>query len=969
MVPYTLAGRYDRWFVFSIGPVAIMLSLGVVLLSSQAVLGYDSPLSTVQGQADASQATAGALTRQLMTLHVQSQQGDAVTRSNALAGLVDVAAARQERLAALIAEHPEVVLGQALSAQARAALPAGVQAYLEKEEDAEGELEVLHEDGFNQSRYLYFLKRGDERISLHFAADAPALQTGDRVRVAGLRVLQAMAVWSGQSQVQVQSLALPNTLGAQRTVVILVNFQDNPNEAWSAKIYDSTATQLQNVSMSVPVAQQIVLDAASSGSVSNFYKESSYQQTWLTGDVFGMYTIPVNSTQCDAGAIASAAQQAATQHGVVLGNYTRHVYAFPGNACSWWGLGTVGGNPAQAWINGSFQSQVVAHEMGHGLGLYHSHGLDCGATVIGGSSPTSGCTAVEYGDSVDTMGGALPPAQFNSVQKELLGWLNYGGSPPIATAQTSGVYTVDPYELTGGSNPKALKIPTPSGDWYYVEYRQPIGFDYHETMLSYSNLRSGVVVHLFSQQNPNGIYLLDMTPSSSYVFHDAALGVGFTFTDPAAGISIVPLWANGTAGVNVTLGTGGTCVRNNPTVNVSPGSQQGPAGTTLGYTVSVRNNDSGCPASTFTQSAGTPSGWTASFAPATLSLGPGATASTTMQVKSPTTATAGSYVASATSTNGSASSYYAAAPVTYQVVTACVRSKPTVSVAPADQQGAAGTTLSYTMSVTNNDSGCAASSFTHSATVPFGWTAAFASTTVSLASGATGSTTMQVKSATTALAGAYTIVPSTANQSAPSYSSSATATYDVASAGTPGAFTDDFSRPDSSILGNGWTQIAGSLGIQSGQARNGTTKGMHTAVQGALVGSAQTVSMSFASLDNNLGPRFGLLARYKDARNYYTCYRQTGGSSTLRIAKVVSGVETVLKQVAIPNPQKNVFFSLSCQAQGATLTLSYNGGSTKMSVSDSTFSSGGVGMTMGYPISGTGTAASHEADNFYAIVQ
>ncbi len=34
--------------------------------------------------------------------------------------------------------------------------------------------------------------------------------------------------------------------------------------------------------------------------------------------------------------------------GVDLSLYTRYVYAFPNNACTWWGLGSVGGNPSQA---------------------------------------------------------------------------------------------------------------------------------------------------------------------------------------------------------------------------------------------------------------------------------------------------------------------------------------------------------------------------------------------------------------------------------------------------------------------------------------------------------------------------------------------------------------------------------------------------------------------------------------------
>jgi hypothetical protein len=59
-----------------------------------------------------------------------------------------------------------------------------------------------------------------------------------------------------------------------------------------------------------------------------------------------------------------AAEQAATAAGVSLSSYTRRMYAFPSNGCGWWGLGTVGGYPSIAWINGSFQNGVVAHEIG-----------------------------------------------------------------------------------------------------------------------------------------------------------------------------------------------------------------------------------------------------------------------------------------------------------------------------------------------------------------------------------------------------------------------------------------------------------------------------------------------------------------------------------------------------------------------------------------------------------------------------
>src|SRR5262249_9218292 len=284
---------------------------------------------------------------------------------------------------------------------------------------------------------------------------------------------------------------------------------------------------------------------------------------------------------------------------------------------------------------------------------WHSHGLDCGSSPI-----SNNCTALEYGDSLDVMGAAVPPKHFNAVQKELLGWLNYGSSPPITTVTASGTYALDPYEPVG-SDPKALKVKTQAGDWYYIEYRQAIGFD-ASTVSSNANVKSGVVVHFWSQSNPNGIYLLDMTAGTGS-WSDPALDVGSSFSDDATGISITPVWANSTAGVNVTIGGSGggsSCVHKNPTVTVSPAQQQGMPGTTVTYTVSVTNNDVGCSPSSFNTQAVVPPGWAAAaFAAAALTIGSGATGSVNMQVTSPTTAPSGTYSISSTVSDAAAPSY------------------------------------------------------------------------------------------------------------------------------------------------------------------------------------------------------------------------------------------------------------------------------------------------------------------------
>jgi hypothetical protein len=764
------------------------------------------------------------LTRQLRVLRSQQSQGDA----SALGAMVNAALLRQQRLLELIADRPAAVLRLALPAAERAALPAAVLPYIEEAYDGEGEIEVIHEDfPSGAGRYAYFL-RGRDRVELHFAADPPLLMTGDRVRVSnGVRVKQAVAFASGTAQVQVVvGGSGGNTLGVKQTLVILLSFQDK--------------------SSSVAAATARTLMFGSGASVSNYFYEASYQRASLSGDVVGPYTIPVKSSGCDPDAIAAAAKAAASGH---LSGYSRLVYAFPSAPCGWAGRATIGGSPGEAWINNAFNAKVITHEMGHNYGLYHSHAFDCGSAVIKQS-----CASIEYGDLFDTMGVPYTAMHYNAAQKERLGWLNASGAPPITTVQTSGVYTLAPYE-TVGTDPKALKVKTPSGDFYYVEYRQPIGFDASGVAASPS-VKNGVLVHFWDQPpDPDKIYVLDMTPAADN-WYDPGLPLNSVFTD-ASGISISPVWANGTGvGVNVTVGAGtGNCVRNAPTVQMSPAQQKGDAGATLSYTVSVTNNDVGCTASTFAQTAAIPSGWTAVFDAATLSISAGNTASTTIDVTSAAYAQAANYGFQSFSTNNAAQSY------------------------------SSSTTASY----------------------------------VVMASGNTGET-----------------------------------------------FSDGFDRADSPTLGITWTQVSGSLAVQSGEAVSGTTRALHMAVASALGGSTQNVSATFTSVDNTRFPRFGVVLRYVDAKNYYTCYRMASNSS-LRIAKVVNGSERVMKSVAIEKPVVNQPFSVSCQVQGTSFALSLDG-EVRLTATDSAFAAGSVGFFMGYA-PGNGLRPSHRAENFGADVQ
>jgi hypothetical protein len=172
-------------------------------------------------------------------------------------------------------------------------------------------------------------------------------------------------------------------------------------------------------------------------------------------------------------------------------------------------------------------------------------------------------------------------------------------------------------------------------------------------------------------------------------------------------------------------------------------------------------------------------------------------------------------------------------------------------------------------------------------------------------------------------------------------------------------FHDDFARPNSASPGDGWLVVRGALGVVDQQL---ASTGVAMGVVPELSGSSQTVSASFRPGTNNTSPRFGVVLRYQDPGNYYAVYRRTGGSSHLRIVKVVAGVETVLATKSIENPDPDKSFTLRGEASGTTLRLALNG-AVVLAAADAAFPSGAVGIELG-SASGTG----HRADNFSAEV-
>jgi hypothetical protein len=521
----------------------------------------------------------------------------------------------------------------------------------------------------------------------------------------------------------------------------MVNFQDKP----TAEPF--TAATVQNVVFT---------------QTSNWDLANSFQQTWLSGDVAGWYTIPVLSTNCATGSIASDAQAAAQSAGYNLGNYNRFIYLMAGNSgcSSWWGLATIGGS--DVWVNGMYQftTHVVAHEMGHNFGLYHAHTDDCGAAVLCSSGTMS-----EYGDWIDVMGNPsyTQDGHFDSFHKEQLGWLGSGTQPPITTVTSSGSYILSPYE-TPDSNPKAIKILQSSnsnGDnYYYIEYRQATGAD--SFLSSYSDILGGVVFHYASPSNTNSSELLDMTPTTPSSFNHPGLAVGKSYTDSTAGVTITPTAVSSTAAAVQVTFSGATCSSASPTVSISPTqSQYVTAGTAVTFTVTVKDNDSSaCASSSFNLAANDPSGWSDAWSNPVLTLSPGGHASATLTVTSPSGEANGFYTIAVSATNSSATNNTSSVSATY-VISTPTATTSTVNVATNQSVYLPGQTVIVNATVLSGNSPSASTAVSVTLRSPNG-----KMTTLSGSTGSNGIASVSYKLNKKATAGTYNATASASSKSA-----------------------------------------------------------------------------------------------------------------------------------------------------------------------------------------------------------
>jgi hypothetical protein len=403
------------------------------------------------------------------------------------------------------------------------------------------------------------------RIGLPPTTDLPGFAHGVSVRIEG-EIVEGVLVPESIETVPplegdpalaaLRSPSVPpsETLGAQRTLVTLLNFTNDLSQPY-------TPAEVTNV----------LVDEANPTSLASYIREASYDRASIAGGVAGW--IPVGYADASCQLWSTNEQQAppvmadlvhALDPLIDYAILDRWIIVIPQNtSCGFVGYSSLG---KETWntddgvvrfsrfiLNGfdpTTSARISAHEFGHSAGaLQHSLDHECGTEIVGDY-----CSAASTAtDAYDVISQSVPFGHYSAPNKEALHWFD---TNLVEVAPPGGSYFLESYSAPASGSPPtgtlALRVPV---EWiiddlrgasgYYVSFRTQTGFDAIFPELA----TDGAMIHMdgdfYTPLDPpvtGASQLLDVSPNADFSqvldSEDVLLGVGQTFDDTENGISI-----------------------------------------------------------------------------------------------------------------------------------------------------------------------------------------------------------------------------------------------------------------------------------------------------------------------------------------------------------------------------------------------------------------------------------------------
>lgn len=595
---------------------------------------------------------------EILTKQLLSNVGDDAVQ-------ISTATTRKEKMKNLGKEDPEAFLLEVISEDIKRELPIPAQEVIEKKVEIDGILleNVVEEDSpevNNQrsSRSLIFQEIDNEGNTKNtyevYLREGQSPDIAGRTKIKGYLIDNVLIPISIEKSNTVLGIT---TSGSLQIAVIMVNFKENLSDTRN----EFTPQILEKLYFSDP------------GSVSNYIKNTSHGKLTFQGDIndiYGWLTLKgyTRKQVCDIyekratnkGFIKKINQMAkvkATSRGKVFSDYDIIAYVFPavkeesknddGTNCYWNAItkGIPGDSVVDPihFLNGDydgvndvnhgvldgassikFYSGILAHEVGHSLGLSHAHGLLCGNKPI---APYQNCTLYNYGDRFDLIGGAWDyHSHTNAKNKLMQGWISPNN---LQTITSSGEYTLYSSSKTRTDQIQLLKIARPTdGGNFYLEYKSKNNGDGDAPSYIYS----GAILRLSDEdlpkiKNERGVYQDEWRIKQTYLIdvdkNDTSGRGGLmnptfkdslVFDDTRNKITIKQLSHNAeSVKLSVTLGPP-PCEKNDPSLAITEPVLSGKAGEKISYELSITNNDSlYCPKATFDLSAQAPNDWLVEF--------------------------------------------------------------------------------------------------------------------------------------------------------------------------------------------------------------------------------------------------------------------------------------------------------------------------------------------------------------------